>query len=247
MKKALYHAWLGLRSFMFYFVMSIITIPYGIFCLFCYKLSAHARYEIINFWLKAIVLSLRYICGIKFKVEGEENIPKQNGVILANHQSTYETFLLPLIFHQPTIILKKQLLGIPFFGWGLRLLEPISVDKNAPTSSMKKLLSEGHKKLMDGRWVLIFPESQRVKAGKKARYRIGGALLAHNADVPVVPVAHNAGHCWPGKAFLKYPGTISVVIGNTIDTSNRSAEDILALAKIRIEKTLEIINTTETT
>ena len=234
--------WYGFRSFLFYAVQAIVTGPYGIFSLFCYKLSAHTRYEIIRLWIKFNIVSLRLLCGVKFEVEGLENITEQNGVILANHQSTYETFILPLIFHQPTIILKKQLLDIPFFGWGLRLLDPISVDKKKPTSSMQQLLTLGQQKLKEGRWVLIFPESERVEAGKKARYRIGGAMLAKRAGVPVLPVAHNSGKYWPGKGFIKYPGTVKVVIGSPIDTTNRSQEEVLAMAKIRIEKTLEIIN-----
>lgn len=232
-----------IRSAAFYIVMIVVTVPYGLISLCLTKAPLDFRYDFIRGWTRFMVIALRFICGIRYKIIGADNIPPYPCVILAKHQSAYETFLFPNIFNRPTIILKKELLHIPFFGWGLRLLEPIALDRRTPSSSMEQVLSVGSKRLMEGRPVLIFPESTRVVPGRKTKYRIGGAMLAYKTQVPVLPVAHNAGNCWPGKSFLKYPGLIKVVIGAPIDVTGLSPEEILAQTKSRIESTMEIINT----
>jgi 1-acyl-sn-glycerol-3-phosphate acyltransferase len=182
---------------------------------------------------------LKKLCYIHYAVEGLENIPKEQvGIVLSKHQSTWETFFLPLIFHNPAIILKQELLWIPFFGWGLASTDPISINRSAKSSAMQQIITKGKKSLAAGRWVLVFPEGTRVAPGVVGHYKLGGARLATATGYPVIPVAHNAGHCWPRRRFIKRPGTIRLVIGPLIESEGRTADEVLKLAKGWIEATM---------
>jgi 1-acyl-sn-glycerol-3-phosphate acyltransferase len=237
----IYRLFLLLRSILFTLVLIAYTIPYGTLCLFCYKLPYKIRYRIITSWTALIIFLLRYICGIRYVVHGAEHISDQNAVILSNHQSTWETFVLPNIFPHPSIITKKQLLHIPFFGWGFRLLDPIAIDRKDKSAAMAFVLNEGKRRLQAGRWILIFPEGTRMAPDEKADYQIGGVLLAKKAGFPVIPVAHNAGRFWPKKRFIKHPGTIQVFIGPPIETKGRKAADVMQQAKAWIEEKRDLM------
>lgn len=223
------------RSLIFTLVMSLATFFYSFFCLLAKPLPSNTRYQIITLWTRFIIASAKYICGIHYHISGLDNIPKDNGIIFAKHQSTWETFFLPNIFHQPTIILKKELLQIPFFGWGLSLLDPIAIDRNDTKSALEQMIQQGSRCLEKGRFILCFPEGTRTKPGQKVKYKIGAAKLAEATKANVIPVAHNAGTIWPKKGFMKYPGVISVVIGKMITTDNKTAAEIMATAEQWIE------------
>lgn len=223
------------RSLAFTIVMSLATFFYSFLCLLVKPFPSQCRYTTITLWTRFIIASAKYICGIQYKVIGLDNIPKDNGIIFAKHQSTWETFFLPIIFHQPTIILKKELLKIPFFGWGLSLLDPIAIDRNDRKSALEQIIQQGKQCLAKGRFILCFPEGTRTKPGQKVKYKIGAAKLAEATKANVIPVAHNAGTIWPKKGFMKYPGTITVVIGKSISSADKAALEILAEAQDWIE------------
>jgi 1-acyl-sn-glycerol-3-phosphate acyltransferase len=230
------------RSCLFSVVMIVATVFYSFFCVLMKPAPAKCRYAVIKCWMTAMVASAKYICGIKYQVCGLENIPKENGIIFSKHQSTWETFYLPLLFNEPTIILKKELLRIPFFGWGLSLLDPIAIDRKNTRSALDQIIEQGRARLRQGRFILCFPEGARVKPGEVVRYKIGGGRLAEATRALVTPVAHNAGECWPRKGFMKKPGTIHVVIGPSIDTRHKTATDILMEAQTWIEATMRDIS-----
>jgi 1-acyl-sn-glycerol-3-phosphate acyltransferase len=216
---------LFIRSSFFSLLMLITTILYSFICI------AASPFAIL--WL------LKIICHIDYKIKGLENIPKnRSGIVLSKHQSTWETFFLQGLFHQAAIILKRELLWVPFFGWGLATIDPIAIDRNNTNSAMNQIITKGRKCLEAGRWILVFPEGTRIPPGKIGKYRIGGARLATETGYPVIPIAHNAGYFWPKRSFIKTPGTIHVVIGPLIETKNRSAEEVLADAKNWIEDTM---------
>ncbi|MEO8400542.1 MAG: lysophospholipid acyltransferase family protein [Gammaproteobacteria bacterium] len=182
---------------------------------------------------------MKVICQIDYHVEGLENIPKnRNGVVLCKHQSTWETFFLPSFFHQAAIIVKRELLWVPFFGWGMATIDPIAINRSDKANAMQQVISKGKKCLAAGRWILMFPEGTRIAPGKIGNYRMGGARLAVSAGCPVIPVAHNAGRFWPKGKFLKKPGTIQMVIGPVIETAGRTPEDVMAEVKAWIETTI---------
>ena len=231
-----------LRSLIFTVFMATFTFFYSFLCVAANVLPFRCRYAIIMAWNKIIVGALKIICRVDYKIEGLENIPKdRTGIILSKHQSSWETFMIPTLFPNAAIILKKELLWVPFFGWGLAIIDPIAINRKDSKNAMEQVISQGKKCLANGRWILVFPEGTRISAGQTGKYRLGGARLAHATHAPIVPVAHNAGRHWPKRGFIKKAGTITMVIGKPIETEGRTPEDINEEAMSWIEKTVKEI------
>lgn len=232
-----------LRSLLFslsMIVSSIVITSIGtLFLPFSFKI----RYFVIGHFAKVNLWLLETICRIHYEVEGRENIPEGTAIIFSKHQSTWETMALQRIFPPQTFVVKRELLWLPFFGWGLLTLDPIGIDRKAGRKAIKQILKQGTERLKRGIWVVIFPEGTRSKPGTKGKYKIGGAMLAAHSEFPVVPVAHNAGEFWPKGGFLKKPGTIKVVIGPPIETKGKPADQILQEAEDFIEGTMPRIST----
>lgn len=224
-----------LRSLLLALALALVTPPFSIIAMFTFPLEGHARYRVITVWADIILWVVRHVCGIDYRVVGAENIPTTPAVILSKHQSAWETMALQHIFPPLCFVLKKELLRVPFFGWGLAQMPMISIDRTAGKDALAQVLDQGRKRLEEGFCVLVFPEGTRVAPGKTRRYKPGGAYLAAHTGVPVVPVAHNAGEFWRRRAFLKYPGTVTVSIGPTIDSAGLSAEEINVRAEQWIE------------
>lgn len=227
-----------LRSMLFLLVQATLTIPFGLLILIFFFLPPIPRYRAITLWGRMVIWLARLILGIRYRVEGLENLPREPAVVLSKHQSAWETIAFQQIFPPLSFVLKKNLLYIPFFGWGLALFSPIAIDRGAGREAMKQIEAQGKDRLKSGFWVLVFPEGTRVAVGEKGNYQPGGAWLATKAGVPVVPVAHNAGRCWPKNAFIKRPGLITVVIGPPISTAGRKAIQVLADTEAWIENTM---------
>lgn len=231
-----------LRSALFSLALLLVTPPYAILALATAPLPRMARYHVISGWSRIVLWCLRVLCGIDWKVEGAEHLPAGPAVILSKHQSAWETLAFQQIFPPQVHVLKRELLWLPFFGWGLALMSPIAIDRARGLSALRQIARRGRVRLRQGFWVVVFPEGTRVKPGEHRRYRLGGAWLAAHAGAPVVPVAHNAGRFWPRNSFRKYPGTVTVRIGPPIDSAGREPDDINALAEMWIEtqqKTLD--------
>lgn len=191
-------------------------------------------------WGRLNIAALGAICGLRYRVTGLNTLPKETCVVLCKHQSTWETIALrALLPPEHTWVLKRELLWVPFFGWGIAPFRPIAVDRKAGRKAVRKLLEEGTRWLEKGRWVVVFPEGTRVPAGKRGKYGIGGALLAEKAGYPVLPIAHNAGVFWPRRSIDKQPGTIELVIGEPIRIEGRSAAEVNRMAEAWIEATVE--------
>lgn len=200
------------------------------------------RYNFLMTWSWLVINSLRPLCGVQIREQGTENIPDQPCVVMSKHQSAWETLALTKYFHPSTWVLKKSLLNIPFFGWGLRLLQPIAIDRSAAKNARQQVLEQGVQRLDAGQWVLIFPEGTRMAPGEKGRYQGGGVQLAIQAGRPIVPVAHNAGKVWPRRSFLRYPGIIDVIIGPPIETVGRQTSAVLAELEAWIEGQMASLN-----
>ena len=210
--------------------------PYAAIALAPFPLPPLTRNRIISGWSRIVVWLARILCGIRWRVEGLEHLPQLPAVILAKHQSAWETMAFQVIFPPQVYLLKRGLLWIPFFGWGLALTSPIAIDRSRGTAALRRLVRLGKERLERGFWVVVFPEGTRIPPGERRKYQPGGAMLAEHSGAPVVPVAHNAGLAWPRKAFLKHPGTITVRIGPTIDSAGRDAKAINAIAEQWIEE-----------
>ncbi len=176
-------------------------------------------------------------CNITVKVDGLQNIPKQAVVILSNHQSPWETIYFYSLFTPVAAILKKELLSIPFFGWALALLKPIAIDRKRKLTARQAILDQGSARLDSGISILIFPEGTRVSVGDKKKFQTGGAVLAIDCGYDVLPVAHNAGEHWPARQFLKYPGTIKVVVGPIKATEGYTPRELTQEVEDWIAKT----------
>ncbi len=118
-------------------------------------------------------------------------------------------------------VAKKELLKIPFFGWGFALASPITIDRKAGTDAMEQMMAQGRERFAQGFWIVIYPEGTRIRAGTRAKYKTGGARLAIAMNVPIIPVAHNAGYVWPKGLFGKRPGLITMTIGRAISPTGK--------------------------
>jgi 1-acyl-sn-glycerol-3-phosphate acyltransferase len=225
-----------LRSVLFAVALILVTPPYALIALASAPLPRMMRYRVISGWSRLIVWFARVILGIEWRVEGRENLPSRPAVILAKHQSAWETLAFQHIFPPQVHVLKRELLWIPFFGWGLALMSPIAIDRSRGVAALRAIARRGQKRLEQGFWVVVFPEGTRVAPGETRDYQPGGAWLAAASGAPVVPVAHNAGLCWPRNAFLKRPGTITIRIGPSIDPRDHDPLTINAMAKEWIEE-----------
>ena len=216
----------ALRSTLYFLLQIIITPPYALVVLATYPLSPLNRYRVISGWSHIMLFLARFICGVRYCVLGTENIPKKPTIVLSKHQSAWETLAFQQIFPPQVWVLKKELLHIPFFGWGLAMTSPIAINRSRGKAALKQIIRQGRDRLQKGLWIIIFPEGTRIDPGKKGRYGIGGAWLATNTGVSVVPVAHNAGVLWGKNSFIKFPGTITVSIGEPIDPEGMDANEL---------------------
>ena len=226
----------ALRSALFAAALIVITPPYALIALCTCVLPRLMRYRIISGWSRCVVWLARWICGIRWRVEGLEQLPTRPAVILSKHQSAWETLAFQLIFPPQVYLLKRELLWIPFFGWGLAMMSPIAIDRSRGRAALRQLAARGAERLAQGFWIVIFPEGTRTAPGRRRKYQLGGAWLAARTHAPVVPVAHNAGLLWPRNGFLKRAGVVTVRIGPAIDSAGRSAESISQAAETWIEE-----------
>jgi 1-acyl-sn-glycerol-3-phosphate acyltransferase len=223
------------RSVIFAILQTMLTIVFSMVALLSFPFSAHARYRLITAYNHLVIWLARWVIGIRYVVQGTENLPSQPAVILAKHQSAWETVAFLFLFPPVSPVIKQELLRVPFFGWAFRMLSPIAIDRKGGREALKQIVSQGKAQLAQGFWVLVFPEGTRVAPGEKGKYGIGGGWLAAETGAPIVPVAHNAGEVWPKNAFIKRPGTVTVSIGPVIDSRGRSAAELTRAVEAWIE------------
>ena len=215
------------RSILFFTVFGVITPVFAVMVLIAWPLPLAARESIARAWCRCVLVSLRLCCGVRYRVEGLEHLPSTPAVILSKHQSAWETIAFRVIFPaQLSWVIKRSLFRIPFYGWALKALEEIGIDRASGREALRQIEIAGGSHLRAGRWVVLFPEGTRTAPGEIGKYAQGGARLAHAAGVPIVPVAVNSGRCWPSGDWRKYPGTITVRIGPAISTADRGVAPI---------------------
>ncbi|MCW8195559.1 1-acyl-sn-glycerol-3-phosphate acyltransferase [Proteobacteria bacterium 005FR1] len=225
-----------LRSLLFYLGYGATGIVAGTLSLALWLLPLKSRFHLLLLWNRFAIWWLRITCGIRLNLVDHNDGPlPPPHVILAKHQTIWETVFLQYYFQPMSTILKKSLLRVPFFGWGMAVLRPIAIDRSSPMKALRQVKKEGAERLKLGLNLLVFPEGTRTPPGQVGQYARSGVEVATAAGVSVIPVAHNAGECWPGKTFLKYPGTISVVIGKPIPTANRNSREVTEEVKQWIE------------
>jgi 1-acyl-sn-glycerol-3-phosphate acyltransferase len=215
-----------LRSLIFSLGQWLFTPIFSVLALFTFPFNRIRRNQIISAWARIMLWWLALTCNIRYEVKGLQNIPTNPCIILAKHQSAWETLAFQLIFPPQAYVMKRELLWIPFFGWGLAMTSPIAIQRSAGREALKQLIQLGQQRLAQGLWVVVFPEGTRIAPGKKSKFHIGGAWLASGTKATVLPVAHNAGLYWAKNSWLKKPGVITVSIGQPLDCTHLKPEAI---------------------
>ena len=214
------------RSTLFAVFQIVITPVFALIALFTFPFSRLMRYRIITTWSRLITGAAAVICGVRYRVLGAQNIPREPCVILAKHQSAWETLAWQTIFPPQVWVMKRELLWVPFFGWGVAMLRPIAIDRGGGGKALRQLAEQGRERLAHGFCIVIFPEGTRVAPGERGTYHPGGAWLSVQTGTPVLPVAHNAGLCWRKNAFIKRPGLITVSIGRPLSPAGLTAAQL---------------------
>lgn len=217
-----------IRSLIFTIGQWLFTPIFSVFALLTFPFSRITRNRIISLWARTMLWWLHVTCNIRHVVKGAENIPQTPCVILAKHQSAWETLAFQLIFPAQCYVMKRELLWIPFFGWALAMTSPVAINRSAGREALKQLVAKGKQRLAEGLWVVVFPEGTRIAPHQHGKFHIGGAWLASGTKATVLPVAHNAGHCWAKNTMLKKSGVITVHIGPPLDCSNLKPDQVNA-------------------
>ncbi len=214
------------------------VLVYAPLAILSFPLPILTRNRFIAQWAHLQLWLLRHLCRLDYQIEGRENLPAGPAIVFSKHQSAWETLAYQVILPPFTWVLKRELLWIPIFGWGLAMLRPIAIKRGTGRRAVEQVVKQGIDRLAAGLWVLIFPEGTRLPPRTRRKYKQGGAILAAESGYPVVPIAHNAGSFWPRRGFVKHPGVVRVAIGPVIESRGRSAAEITKLSEDWIEATM---------
>jgi 1-acyl-sn-glycerol-3-phosphate acyltransferase len=233
-----------LRSLLLLLFLVAFTVPYGTACVVAFPfMKADRRYWMAAGWCRATLAVIKCLNGIRYRIEGMENLPNGPAVLLPKHQSAWETIALPALMPRPLCyVFKRELLYVPFFGWALGLLKMVHINRKEGKSAFESVVKQGRQRLSEGAWIIMFPEGTRIPVGKQGKYKTGGARFAIETNAPVVPIAHNAGHVWPRNSFMKYPGVVTVSIGKPIDSTGLTPEALNARVEAWIETEMRRID-----
>lgn len=232
---------LMLRSLVFTTYMMLSACVVGSFMGMCFWLPYRYQFAMARWWARRLFWVLEHLCGLKFVVEGRERIPAGAHIVMSNHASAWETIAQFVIFPPHVWVLKRELLWIPFIGWGLKVLRPIAINRGEGHRAVNHVVEQGKARLADGLWVIVFPEGTRVAAGERKKFGVSGALLATATGKLVIPLSHNAGQFWPRRGMMKRPGTIRVIIGAPIASAGKSPRQLNEEVRRSIESGLSKI------
>jgi 1-acyl-sn-glycerol-3-phosphate acyltransferase len=228
-----------IRSLIFFLFFILSTLSFaGFGFILCWFMPVKQRFIVDTTWSRLNLWALKIICGLSYRIEGEENLKKQPCIILSNHQSAWETIALASLVDRPKVwVLKRELIYIPIFGWVMYHFKPIAIDRKAGRKAVRQIVEQGTQRLKEGFSVIIFPEGTRIAPEEKKRFGIGGAMLAEHSGFPVIPIAHNAGVFWKRRGIIKYPGVIDVRVGPILEFQNRKAVAINKQVEAWIDQT----------
>lgn len=234
---------LFLRSLLFFTLMTVATVIWAMACFLFAPLPYAKRYYWTSRWNVFVIWMAKVICGIRYQVKGLENLPDAPVILLSKHQSAWETIFYLMYMPRPlAYVFKKELTYVPFFGWGIALLRMIPIDRKKSRDAFAQVVVEGRKRLANGQWVIMFPEGTRIAVGSQGKYKHGGARLAVETGTPVVPIAVNAGECWPKNSFIKKPGLITVSIGAPIAPGAMNSAELTTQVEQWIEAEMRVIS-----
>lgn len=189
-----------------------------------------------TFWLAGAHVMQRLLLGLSFEIRGREILPAGPALIVAKHQSAWDTMIFHHLVGDPAFILKKELLSLPFIGWYLRKTGQVPIDRQAGVKALKLMVEGAKQAISEGRKVIIFPEGHRYPPGVAGEYHSGVAMLYAALEVPLIPVALNSGMFWERNAFLRRPGRITLEILPAMPTG-LDRRELMSELKNRIEST----------
>ncbi len=224
-----------LRSILFTVLMFLSVPPYSLLVCLGRVFGEGTSYRLVVAWVRGMITLCEWLCGLRFRIEGAENIPPEPSVVLLKHSSAYETLAQMLLFPRQAWVLKRELTWAPFLGWALATVRPIAIDRGGGRQAVQQVVEQGKARLAAGVWVMIFPEGTRMPAGQTRRYGLSGTLLAQASGRPIVPVAHNAGDFWPRRGWRKRPGVITFRIGSPVNPAGRDPRAVNAEIQTWIE------------
>jgi 1-acyl-sn-glycerol-3-phosphate acyltransferase len=225
----------ALRSLAFALFQIVLTPLYALAVFALAWLAPVPRYRFITHWCALNLWAARWICGIRSRVVGLDNLPGTPHIVACKHSSTWETLFLTRLLPPLAYVAKKELLALPFFGWAFRLASPITIDRKAGPDAMAQISAQGRERFAQGFWIILYPEGTRIPVGKRVRYKTGAARLAIDMRVPILPIAHNAGWLWPKGVMRKRPGTITLSIGKPIAPDSMDPAQLMQAVEAWIE------------
>ena len=237
-----YRYWLGLRSTLFWLFFLPVTLLIAILLVMIFYAPLNVRIGLIKIWINYSLGLLHYICGLKYRIEGLENVPQQGFILMSKHSSTWETIALQKFFDPMVWVVKRELTRIPIFGWGLMAVNAIALDRGTGRKAINQLIQESKKRMDQGRILMLFPEGTRVLPLEQKPFKVGGAIVSEKTGYAVLPIAHNAGEFWPRHSWIKWPGTIRLVIGKPIEPEGKKSDQIIAEVKQWITSTCDEIS-----
>jgi len=232
-----------LRSLLFNTYMILSACVCGALMSLCFWSPYSFQFAVARCWARCLLWVLARLCGLKFTVEGRERIPEGAHIVMSKHSSAWETIAQFVIFPPHVWVLKRELLWIPFVGWGLKLLRPIAINRSEGHRAVNQVVEQGRARLRDGLWVIVFPEGTRVVAGATKKFGFSGAMLAIATGKLLVPVSHNAGQFWPRRGIVKKAGTVHVVIGEPITSVGKNPRQLTDEVKRAVDAGLAKIAT----
>ena len=224
-----------LRSLLFTAYLMLSACVFGLVMALLFFVPYRWEFALARAWARAVLWMLARLCGLRYVVEGAERLPPGNHIAMSNHTSAWETVAFFVLLPTQVWVLKRELLWLPFVGWGLRLLKPIAIDRGAGHRAAGQVVEQGRARLDDGLWIVIFPEGTRVMPGQQRKYGASGAMLAIASGHQIVPIAHDAGEFWPRRGLLKRPGLIRVMIGPAIDPTGKEPRALTEEVRTSIE------------
>jgi 1-acyl-sn-glycerol-3-phosphate acyltransferase len=223
----LYRFWLGFRSTLFWICFLPMTVLLAALLSLLFFMPLSVRIGVVQLWIAWSLFCLRLLCGLSYEVSGLENIPQQAFIVMSKHSSTWETIAIQRFFRPMIWVVKRELTWIPFFGWALKSMDAIALNRGTGRKAINHLVSESRRHMDSGRILMLFPEGTRVPPGQKKPFKIGGAIVSQQTGYAVLPIAHNAGEYWPRHSWIKWPGRIRMVIGEPIEPGDKTPERII--------------------
>jgi 1-acyl-sn-glycerol-3-phosphate acyltransferase len=201
-----------IRSALFNALFFLLTALLGLVAMPLQVMSRRHTTAMVRFWALAVIWLLRVVCNVRLEVRGLANIPPGAVVIAAKHQSAFDTIVWLCLVPDPAYVLKKELMRIPLYGWHVRRMDMIPVDRSGGGPALRAMLRIAVRMLAEGRQVVIFPEGTRSAPGERPVYQPGVVAIAGATAAPVIPVATDSGRIWGRRSFRRYPGVIRISV-----------------------------------